>query len=337
MNHTKIYQQVVLNTLCASKLTQDDITSHENDMLLAWQIPAIEPNLHIDGVDLSFYLNNFKLKFSEAELLTWLTVMLARIPESPGECYQHGVWKSLHIALPKAGGRQKLSALIVPPESDYPILDDPYAAIKLNMDACNVVLRSRPIEVHVSDESNYFCKTEEGHTFGVFNNRPLIGAEKWPASAEGMVQQFLAMPRGGVIYEGSKDTLTWVRSLANRYHDKIPNFAALDQLLQWMKFVNAPYDQLANLGFSFRHAKVEHEAKLYQVKLARDIFNMPELPDREKLVRMKAILVPDVMSSARFAHHFGQNSDRFAFKESRLDRMQVAINRLLIIYGGLDA
>jgi hypothetical protein len=208
----------------------------------------------------------------------------------------------------------------------YPARNDDLAGHILSMELARLVYLSVPVARWVSDDANYFCELKSGEIIGVQDG----GVALLPGQFEnisGMVGELARMPRGAEHHLNHYDSLAYARSLLHTYRHRFPDFDAVDSALQALRFLSigqAAPEVLYAIQVSPHLQMVMAE----KVRLLQDALGLLEqpVPDRDKVMGLRTMLVPDVMTATEFRQRvWAQATAPFTLEAGKMDKIRAAL------------
>jgi hypothetical protein len=306
--------KAVSAAFAASALTDEEKSPGKIEITdLPWQAPPLITPHMLSGGALQDYFDA-PLPLDQALLHAFWTTTLAEMWYRPSTLLKRGILAGTGRAMPAVRHGQRAFRFARP--AGWPTCED-LAGVSFSLEVAHAARVSLPIKDFVSDDDNYFAVFADGAVIGVKDGLPAC-VSPWTMDASGIVQELLLMPRGEVSYACEYDQLAAVRSVLHVHQARFPhNFQALDQALQALRLLSLGgycpelLHALRLSALDIRTAK-ERERALFS---ALDVIDA-EISDRSKLVTLRDLLVPDVLSVTTFKRHIFA-SDTYPFTLAR--------------------
>jgi len=263
---------------------------------LPWSNPPLLCDSPLDGVPLQWFLDT---PMDVRELYAFWRTTLGELWHRKRHLIHKGAFTGLRFTAPKSSLGQRALRFSTP--GGFPSEMGDMVGAEFSLEAAHTALISCAIKELVSDESNYYVVTAEGHTIGVKDGIPATPSD-WDIPVTGMVQEMLRMTRGNADYTCMYDHLARSRSLLHEYRNRFPDFGAVDYALQALRKLSlgAYCPALVASALSAPLEAQVLEAKALAMRQALDVMQA-DINDRAKIRTLEELLVPLVVKKTVFA------------------------------------
>lgn len=295
----RLLASAVATALAAAPLSDEERHPQRIAIVdLPWACPPLITDEALDG-SLQDYFDAPVVTTPEALYRFWVTAT-RQLWHEPSRLLKGGVYEALGAAMPRS--KLGVRAFRFSAPAGAPARIDESAAVVLALEVAQCARVSFPMfHVEHTDDA-YVVEAAGGVRFGVENGRPLISTP-FEYAARGQVDTLLRAPRGEMTYACHYDQIAAVRSILYSHPDKFKhNFNALDQALQALRYLSlGSYCPELVRAMVVKPGDVQRqkdaEAALYE---ALDTIRAPSLADRSKLATLRSLLVPSVMTAAKY-------------------------------------
>ena len=266
---------------------------------LMWQTPPLVATAPLGGVPLHEYVDTRTPGIRPDILFEFWNEALKNCRLAPYKYADDDGWKQLSYIMPRMSEGER--RLWLSPPQGFPAIDD-YAGVTLSLECAHLMRYAVPVSEIVEDDNSYYVVTETGLTIGVANGLPIGHELQWDLSVAGMVPGLLSLPRGSGFVGCDYDLVAKLRSALHTHKDKVAEFEGCDQALQMLRVVAAGR-HIAELAQRIKSLKKEAQRKVEVLRVLRDAVHLSEvytISDRSRVLGLKAMLVPDIMTLSEF-------------------------------------
>jgi hypothetical protein len=285
---------------------------------LAWMAPPIACRETIGQVPLADYLS-VPMPIEQGALYRFWVKTLYDLWNRPSATMRRGAFANCGWAFPKVKVGQRAFLFSTP--VGYPSQLDPTAGIMFSIEVASAAAASLPVVDLVSDDDNYYVILPDETVIGVKNGRPACESP-WTERMPGMVQELASSSRGEADYSCRFDQLAMLRSVLHVHRRRFEEFQGLDYALQALRLLSLGghcpdlISQLRllpqDLGQLRRHEQVLRDC----IEIVGDA----SMSDRSKLQIWQNLLVPEVLTPAKFRQHiFSGGQFPFALAQAKLE------------------
>jgi hypothetical protein len=266
---------------------------------LYWQAPPLVAEAPLGGVPLHVYLDR-RYRVNVDRLYAFWCDALAYLKNAPYKVITDEGWRHTSYVMPVATQGERCLRFTRP--DGFPAHTTEYAAITLSLECANLLQNSTSLVQFVSDDDNYYAVTSEGYEIGVRDGLPVVSHETWDIPVNGMVQDLLRLPRGEGFTGCDYDIIAKLRSVLHTHRERFKEFEGMDMALQALR-VLAHGRHLQEAANMIARLKSDETALLHRVKVLREaveIANLFTISDRARIIAIRSLLVPDVISLGDF-------------------------------------
>lgn len=289
--------RLVVEALVKIGLTQEEVLLGPiTHATLPWQIPALVVEAPIFEVPFSDYIDTPMVVNVEALVNLWSDA-LSFMRNRPDKVLTPDGYRATSYALPHLRAGERQLHLSMP--DGYPGGITDYAGATLSLECAHLLSKNARTERFVSDEDNYYVTLPGGTEVGVKNGLPSMYDDQWDLPVSGMVQEMLRTPRGAVWEGCDHDIIAKLRSVCYDYQKSIKDYEAVEWALQTLRIIKGQ-QQLLDAVRSIKSFSYMRGMRMRALKEALTVSKQVSLTDRQRVDALKAILVPEVLSSAKF-------------------------------------
>ena len=280
-------------------VTKETVTGPLEHTDLVWQTPPMTSELMLGKFPV-WELFDVALQVQEEAFYAFYSNVMEHLHNKPEKVCDLSGYKNLSVAMRYTKTDERRYWLSVP--EGFPREMTPYAGAIFSLE-CAHILKLAGLAVEFTEtESDYYAITANGYEVGVREGFPILGEESWDVSIEGMVPEFLSLPRGNTFEGCDYDLVSKLRSTLWEHKAECPEFEAADLLLQALR-VLANGNRLKGLqsGLLDSRKQAAHSVKATAYKEAIDLAAAPALSDRQKINALRSLLVPCCINISKFS------------------------------------
>lgn len=261
-----------------------------------WSCPAVDSEESLADVPLNEYLYYHKPVNTELFAGAWRTG-LHDLRQRPSRTITQQGWRVFDQVLSASSGQK---ALWFSTPENFPTCTDS-AGVIFSIECAAFLKATTPLKAFHATQDDYWAETLDGQEIGVRDGLPIHDCG-WDTPHDGQVALLVAAPRGEVIRECRYDSLARVRSFVEEHFELFPRYSALLQALQMLYFLTRYVPSMALNNAILQMYSLERHAQGRMVYWGDAISIMEQfgMSDRQKILSLHNLLVPDLLSPGEF-------------------------------------
>ena len=182
------------------------------------------------------------------------------------------------------------------------------AAVLFSLECAHVMkMGGHVVEIEESDD-DYWVRTKSGHLVGVKAGLPVLSAEEWNIDMSGLIPDMLRMPRGEPYQGCDYDVVSKLRSFLWEHKGKVSSsdFTTTDYALQALRVLGiaSVNPVVVPLLKTSRATPVRSVRRISILQDALSLLDSPIISDRKKLLGLRGMLVPELMTAPAYTRDF---------------------------------
>lgn len=300
----------VVKALAATGLSQKDLLSGAIEFTdLPWQAPALNCTAKLGGVPVSQYLDTHHPRLRVDGLVDFWDNALVQLRFAPMRVAEEDGWRAASYALPDSKPGERALWLSMP--EGFPSTVSEYEGITLSMECAHLLRIGGQYADFVTDEDNYHAVLADGRIVGVKDGLPARHADQWDLPVTGMVQELLMLPRGRTSTTCDYDLIAKLRSVVWSRQAQLAEFEGIDWALQTLRVLShgAQLPEVLRSVSVFDANKRISARRVQVVKEALDLMGVVSISDRSRMIAIRSLLVPEVLSISKYRSRIYSSDD----------------------------
>ena len=263
---------------------------------LDWQVPPIRSDELLNGQPFWQYMEQ-KVKIDEEVLYSFWCDTLYNMRNNTSRVWINGAYREARTTFNLS---RTVSSYCLALPDGAPAQPNDYAGIVFSLECANLLrMAGGVLELFASDD-DYYVKTASGYEVGVRDGLPIVSAEEWDVSANGLIKEILYQPRGAIDTTCRYDIIAKMRSILWEHRASVSEFEGADLALQALRILDGDSHLLRAVS-GIKESKSKTNGRAVVLRTALELLKAPGLSDRQKLSSVQDMLVPAALGKAAFS------------------------------------